>query len=148
MEPRCRCTAAFPDCFSAIVLYVRMGEEDEDPPGPAKGCGPAPWQRTNRGPPPLVSRVSDSQAKPNQSRSYASNFCPARVSVSCLQGAEEAERGSVAVVGWRREGGLRPPSFCRLHKAPALPSVTDYCNEELKSQNTKEAAAHCFGCQN
>lgn len=24
-----------------------------------------------------------------------------------------------------------------LHKAPGLPSVTDYCNEELKSQNTK-----------
>lgn len=34
------------------------------------------------------------------------------------------------------------------HKALGLPSVTDYCNEELKSPNTKEPAAHCFRCQN
>lgn len=34
-----------------------------------------------------------------------------------------------------------------LHKTLELLSATDYCNEELKSLNSKDPAPHCFSCQ-
>lgn len=98
------------------------------------GSGPEPWQLTTPAGPVcnaalLTAKIPD-QVNPNQrvNMPLMWKFIFLLCSVSCSKG-----------------------STCHLaclHITLRLPSVTDYCNEELKSLNTQQPASHCIGCQN
>ena len=47
---------------------------------------------------------------------------------------------------WRSNDQARC-HMTRHHEPLGLPSVTDYCDEELKSLNTEQPAPQCFSCQ-
>lgn len=99
-----------------------------------EGSGPEPWQLTTPAGPVcnaalLTAKIPD-QVNPNQRVNLPLmwKFIFLLCSVSCSKG-----------------------STCHLaclHITLRLPSVTDYCNEELKSLNTQQPASHCIGCQN